>query len=567
MTWTSQVLHVWRRDVLHLRWYLLVYAVCVVALVARAFWPVNLDNAVGWLGPILVIVAMFTTALAIQSDAAASDNAAWRALPLDASAVASAKLCLLLSLVAIGLIGQHVALLAFDLPMVEHVRLGVRASVAMLTWLMFSALVAAYTRNIRWYLTLAIALPILALLFSWVVLSWVTDTFSRLGEFDFAISLVGIGQETLGAWRATAVLAAAGVLLLTFAKRARRSVGASIAALVVFVGFVLQAAASVAANEVPSRTKAAATQTVRGEARWRIDIGRADTAVVAWRSMRSDAAPADQVVLENGTLVLRFSDSSMVRVGLREGEYSEVDRTPGPNDGNAFFTSSAMRNVMVVEPRQIASTGIAWPAAKDSVEHRVTVPLVLSAPRRAELTAGHVQAWLEGEARLLTSVVAIEADASAGTSSASDGLRLQILGLRNDDLLPTFSVLDDKRDLLETGVTSHVAAFLLHSNNAVRLPMYEAWGVESPVIVLPGVSRRTFSSMPIGSTKHRDASGDRPGSATQDSSSRVVIIKWENPRWARFVTAPSVVESVTLESRRGGRGSVRVRGDLQAKQR
>ncbi|MCC6246026.1 MAG: hypothetical protein IT353_24545 [Gemmatimonadaceae bacterium] len=547
MTWTSQLLHVWRRDVLQLRWYLLAYAVCVIALVARFFALVSLGGTGGWLGPLLVIVAMFITALAMQSDAAASDHAAWRALPLDGSAVASAKLCLLLSLVAIGLIGQHIALLVFDIPLAEHVRLGVRASVAMLTWLMFSALVAAYTRNIRWYLTLTLALPILAVLLSWFALA------SLAGAFEDAIdteALAEFGQRSFGALRAAVAIAAVGVLLLAYTRRVRRWVGASIASLVLCAGFVLQVASSVSSNSVPAQ-QSATKQTVRGETRWRIDVGSVDTAVVAWRSMRSDAAPADRVVLENGMLVLRFSDSSIVRVWLNKGEYSEVGRTPGANGSYAF--SSAMRNVVFVEPRQIASTGIAWPDAKDSVEHRVTVPLVLSAPRRAEITAGRVQAWLEGEAKLLTSVIAIEARASAGTSSTSDGLRLQVHGLRNDDLMPTLSVLDGRRGFGEADPPSQVAAFLLDSNNAVTLPMFEAWGGESPVIVLPGVSRHTYSTMPIGSKNNRKASGNRPGSATLDSPGRVVVVKWGNPRWVRFVTAPSVVESVSLQDRGGWR--------------
>lgn len=553
MTWISQVQHVCRRDIVQLRWYLLAYAVCVIALVARVFaQQVDPDSTAAWLGPLLVIVAMFTTALATQSDAAASDRAAWRALPLDSSAVASAKLCLLLCFVAIGLIGQHVALLAFDISLAEHVRLAVRASVAMLTWLMFSALVAAYTRNIRWYLTLVFALPILAVVFSWSAMSLLAGALRGVDDTVVTGALKEFAQNTLGPLRAAVVIAAVALLVLTYTRSVRRWVGASVATLLIYVGFVLQMATSLAGNDVTARPTKAPTQTVHGEVRWRIDVGRSDTVIVAWRRMQADVPPTDRVVLESGTLVLRFSDGSMERVALSNGEYSAVDRTPGANDGNAFMTSSRLVSVVVAEPRQIASTGLTWPA-KDSVEHQVSLPLVLSAQRRAEIAAGGVAAWLEGDAKLLASAIAVEASAADGASSSSNGLRLHIYRWRGKAMIASLSAVSAFSRLSEWfDLGDAERGFELSTDGVVR-PLFGLSRINSSTVVLPDVSWSATTYVLAGDSRNDQATGDRAVAAIEGSPSRVVIVKWENPRWVRFVTAPSVVESVSLQNRGGWR--------------
>jgi hypothetical protein len=99
MSWSSQVWHVFRKDVREQWLLLLAFTVLLVVRAAQPFLPASSRVAGSELGALILIALIaFLAALIVLSDAPTTTRAYWAALPIERSAMWAAK-CLMLSAV------------------------------------------------------------------------------------------------------------------------------------------------------------------------------------------------------------------------------------------------------------------------------------------------------------------------------------------------------------------------------------------------------------------------------------------------------------------------------------
>ena len=114
MTWTRQVLHVARKDLLHAKWLFVIYAAGLAYAAYQAFDPVRR----GGIWPMFLMMALLAAIVVtlVHADSPAVPNAFWTTRPLDPVAVAVAKVVAM----AVGagipaLIAQGIVLSRFGL--------------------------------------------------------------------------------------------------------------------------------------------------------------------------------------------------------------------------------------------------------------------------------------------------------------------------------------------------------------------------------------------------------------------------------------------------------------------
>ncbi len=176
MPWTRQVWQVFRKDVVRQRWLLLSFVLCAIGSMAimlqrsvsqdaydAAHWDSMSLPVILWM--FLPLLAALLVAVTIIDDAPTEPRAHWATLPLDRSAVISAKLLLLLGVVPL-IVG--VALTTMHLTFGVHVGdlpallfTGLRTLIVLI---MIALPIAAIVRDLRSFLLAVMALLAFVLL-------------------------------------------------------------------------------------------------------------------------------------------------------------------------------------------------------------------------------------------------------------------------------------------------------------------------------------------------------------------------------------------------------------------
>ena len=538
MSWSQQVRHVLRRDVRHFRWYLAAYTITVVLLAARVY---RAEESTGFLNVsllLLVGLGMFLVAVAIQADPPTADDAMWRATPLAPSAVLAAKLALVALLLVIGLSGQFVALRAYQLGSADVIGYLLQSIVPMCWWLMGSMLIAAHTRDARWYLTVLLPAPI-----AYAIVLW----FGSFGVM-YSVSLVAENANDSAALfaflRVAALVVALVVLALAYTRRIGRRVSTVAAAAMVMLGGLVGATTAMVADARTRGDVRLLAPDLRVQASLAIDVSDQESSTVSLRLTGADVSASDRLLLERPVVIMRFRDGSEVRLPLGPGMRASFEETAY---GQTTNYGQGWQGVVMAEPAQVATTGAPWPSIRFR-EHRFTIPSTLTEDQRRAIDSGRVEAWVEAQAHLLQSSVVAEVPSTPGAQSIVPGLRLSIAEVRRGnprdqrvDRMATLSSLRRSGDLRDDPGGASLVAVLLGREARVLSQQMESFGDD---LVLPGVSRSRFSFSLAPERRSARTSGgravnDRAGT-TRDrppgwmDSARVVVLRWENARSARL---------------------------------
>lgn len=539
MTWAAQVIHVLRRDLRHFRWYLAAYAITVVLLVARVY---RTGESTGYFNAsllLLVGLGMFLVAVAIQADPPAADDALWRATPLEPSAVLAAKLALVVVLLLVGLVGQLAALLAYALGPDDIVASLLQSIVPMCWWLMGSMLIAAHTRDARWYLTVLLTTPIALAIVLW---------FANFGVvFGVSVEIVRTPAALFAFLRVATLLLALGVLVLAYTRRIGRRASMVAAAAMVMVGAFVGVGTELVPDARTRVGRGLSATDLRVQASLAIDVSDQQRSTVSLRLNGADVSATDRLLLGWPVLVMRFPDSSEVRLELASGMSASIDESAS---GQSVYFGQGGYGTVVAEPAQVAGTGAPWPGPRFR-ELRFTVPSTLTDDQRRAIEALRVNAWMEGHAQLVSARVVAEVPTRVGARSAAPGVRVSVAEYRRemgqDQRVERVAHLSSLRrsGVLAQGPNDELLAILLGRESRVLHQQLISIGDD---LVLPGVSRlqARFSLVPehwrMRSTGSREGGG-RPR-ATRDSlpgwldSARVVVVRWENARSARLTSDP-----------------------------
>ncbi len=559
MTWTQQVMHVFRRDLRHFRWYVAAYAITVVLLVARVY---RTEESIGFnvsLLLILVGLGMFLVAVAIQADPPTTEDAMWRATPLAPSALFAAKLALVVLLLLVGLVGQFFALRAFALGAGEIAVYLLQSIVPMCWWLVGSMLIAAHTRDARWYITVLVTTPI-----AFAILAW-------FGSFGFMFGMPYLAESAydpaalLASLQVAALVASLVLLALSYTRRVGRRTSTVAAVLMLVVGGFIGAANSmVPGGRAIGETRLLAPD-VRAQASIAIDVSDQENATVSLRLTAAEVARVDRLLLESPVVVLRFPDRGEVRLPLRTGLHASFEDTP--YEQTTF--EPAWEAMVFAEPAQVAATGATWPTPRFR-EHRFTIPSAFTDSQRLAIDSGRVEAWIEGDARLLQARVVADVPSIPGAKSTVPGLRLSIAEYRREHRLDSrrvervdrvvhLSMLPRKGDLTIDPGGGPLHPILLGREPQVLSQRMFLLGDD---LVLPGVSRSNTSFSLISERWRMRTRGGRTV-ATRDSvpgwidSARVVVLRWENARSARLTSDPVRLIAATIPAVRGDGSSAR----------
>lgn len=559
MTWTQQLMHVFRRDLRHFRWYVAAYVITVALLVARVY---RTEESIGFnvsLLLILVGLGMFLVAVAIQADPPTAEDAMWRATPLAPSALFAAKLALVVLLLLVGLVGQFVALRAFALGAGEIAVYLLQSIVPMCWWLVGSMLIAAHTRDARWYITVLVTTPI-----AFAILAW-------FGSFGFMFGMPYLAESAydpaalLASLQVAALVAALLLLALTYTRRIGRRVSTVAAVLMLVVGgFIGAANTMVPGGRTIGETRLLAPD-VRVRASMAIDVSDRENSTLSLRLTAAHVARVDRLLLESPVVVMHFPDGIQVRLPLNTGMHASFEETP--YEQTTF--GPAWEAMVFAEPAQVAATGAAWPTPRFR-EHRFTIPSMLTDSQRLAIDSGRVEAWVEADARIVQARVVADVPSIPGAQSTVPGLRLSVAEYRREyrlesrrghrvDRVAHLSTLPRKGDLRNDPGGGSLQAILLGRESQVLSQRMFLLGDD---LVLPGVSRSNTSFSLVPERWRMRSRGDR-SVGSRDSvpgwidSARVVVLRWENARSARLTSDPVRLVSATIPAVRGDGSSAR----------
>jgi hypothetical protein len=549
MTWTQQLLHVLRRDLRHFRWYVAAYAITVVLLVARVYRaePTVVSFNVSLL-LLLIGLGMFLVAVAVQADPPTADDAMWRATPLAPSAVLAAKLALAVLLLVIGLAGQFAALQAFAVGPTDMTAYLLQSIVPMCWWLMGSMMIAAHTRDARWYLTVLITAPIALAILLWFV------NFGMMFGVPRLVENANDPAALFGFLRFVALVVATVVLALSYTRRIGRRVSSVAAAAMVMLGGLVGAATSMVTNARTTSGVRLRTPDLRVQASLAIDVSDQESSTVSIRLTGAEVSATDRLLVEWPVMFLRFPDSSEVRLQLSTGMRASFEET---EFGQTTNFGQGWQGMVMAEPAQVAATGATWPAQRFR-EHRFTILSTLTDGQRRAIDSGRVEAWIEANAQLLQAHEVIQASSTAGARSTVPGLRLSIAEYRRRDLrgqrvdrVAHLSIVRLGRDLMDDHDGASLVAVLLGRESRV---LFQRMSSFDDNLVLPGVSRSN-SSFSLAPERRSDESMRMlPGWI---DSARVVVLRWENPRAARLTSDPVRLVAATIPAVRGNGLSAR----------
>jgi hypothetical protein len=161
MSWLTQVAHVMAKDVAESRRLLLLYVVLVVVAMGQAIgWTALSHDVLGGTMILVVLTGLFLIAAVVQADSPTRSDAFWATHPLRPSAVAGAKVGYALLLLAIGLVGQTMAVHGFDVRGMLLASLVAHAIPLYGGLLLAAMVVAALVRDLRSFALAVVLIPI-----------------------------------------------------------------------------------------------------------------------------------------------------------------------------------------------------------------------------------------------------------------------------------------------------------------------------------------------------------------------------------------------------------------------
>ena len=534
MTSAKQALHVLRKDILHLRWYVGAYALlCAIAVVRVA--GVTLLSA-SLTANVLALLAALIIAMAIQDDSPMSDDAAWRVRPLSPSAMLSAKLLFATLLLAIALFGQLLCLWILRAD-ASQAQTALSDGVRVLLYWIGAAAVAAITTNVRQFIVAACGLMLLAVITLFVA-------FSSANSSNDAM-------EPLLTWRGWTAIAA-GIATLVVAALYVRGITRWMARIGVVAGAVLAASPMLLATGVASPTRRTETSpTQDGPVRavtldYAMDVS-VDSAVLAIAPAISTTPSTSRLSAVSGTATLRFPDGHQRVIDLARAQIGTERRSLEGNrveaSGGGFSLS-----LVVAEPTRLDSAGLEWP--RESTTRSLFSVGAVDSAERVAIERGVVSVVVTGVGTVLELRVGLSLPVRRQAAVVSHGMRVahrattttptrgewhtlhvERLGSSLTPLQPTFS----------DGVMSFTTMVLLNRHLGIVTTMDDNFSYpQRGPLVLPGgtLEQRTYSERDLTS---------RPGRALQaiDSlgTTELALVQWDFRGRVRF-TAPSAMAKV-----------------------
>lgn len=183
MSWWGQVRHVLWKDLRLARVLLLAYVGAVVLFGAATLWTNSSEPAPWPLFPfVVVLVGAFALVTAVQADPVRGRDANWRTLPLNASAVAAAKVILAIGLTTVALLGLQLPWLGIHgLGPIEAAGPLAAAFGPGVKFFATMGAIALVTRNVRSFMVVAILLVV-------AMNVWSLFMMSREGRGELAAS-------------------------------------------------------------------------------------------------------------------------------------------------------------------------------------------------------------------------------------------------------------------------------------------------------------------------------------------------------------------------------------------
>lgn len=406
MTWAAQVWHVFRKDMVHMRWMLLGYACFVLALTFQSRLGISLPSNttsmplfVAWMTVPLVLVAysMFLIIVATLDDSPASGTGGWRVLPLDASAVLAAKLLVVGSLIVIGVVGQSVRVAQMSLDRQQWLFATGSTATTMLCWLLLALIVASVSRSLVGAVS--------SFFMSALVLSAISSVAARVLQRTRSGSRVSnaypdwYGEALWTQWPYVALILVcviAAIAIYSRLLRDRWAVGITLplCVLLAFAGCGPRLRWDTT-DRLPSSLQVTSTSAVISQ-RYVADISTSFSV--------TGLAPTDRLVLDTGSLVLVFGGRDTVRAPLGyQGATME--------DGKGRVVRMRVRHPVLKEPSRVPTGTLAWPIS--SREFLATRFDSLPPALLQRLRSASVEAWVTGIVYVLRGSVSVRATVGA----------------------------------------------------------------------------------------------------------------------------------------------------------
>ncbi len=272
MTTARQIVHVLRKDVVQLRWWIAGYALLVCAAALFTARPLIADRSM-WmetLVPLVWLLGGIIAATSVQTDSPSRPDAFWASRPIGVGALLAAKLVLTLSLLGLPLLGESVVLASMQMPTTRLVTMTAMGALLYMGWLLLCMLVAASTRQLVGFVGTMIAVPAML-----AVIAVATDEVELPAGFG-------------GALQAFATIGALALLVTLYQRRARSVMWQLASGSLLAVGILAVMTPAARASLEPVRDAAPSALTLTLDSVSKVRVGEPDGAIVTVRGMQRD---------------------------------------------------------------------------------------------------------------------------------------------------------------------------------------------------------------------------------------------------------------------------------------
>jgi hypothetical protein len=532
MTWWRQVVHVLRRDVAASWWLYLGFLVAVAVRVRSAYTVTPVNGFDGWsLFVLLVTVAAIAMRL-IMNDPPERAGALWGTLPISGSAVATGKLCVMLSMIAIAFTGEVVALARFAVTPSAAFSMSIGGVGALTGVVMLVATLRAITTSAWAVVALSLVLPMAALLLKDYVLRlfWPSSD-PRFVTLPGWMVWVGFGISAFVLWRA---------YQQTFHRRLRIGMGV--------IGLSTLAIAWLTAvnRRVAMETPVSAIPSISGQRPFEIiqsviEHDEESQSYVRVTVVASALSLIDRSRLSVDSAALRFPDGTVVL----QREQSTVERS--------------VRSLQSLRDPRPELRGVQrWidrPASSVDTT-RLRVAFALSTPQRRWLKSGEARLTVAAslEESPPTEVARFDArvpsqlslsgrfiDVRPTGDAVAPGVRVRTMSVGQSDA-------GDDRAIVAAANTTPTSLVAVHrqTGEARFLRGSNGWGYQSSGLVLPATP--LMRSNTVWAVAGRDELGP---DAAWFANADVVFVEWKPARrFSMNASAPIAVGSESVVAQR-----------------
>ncbi len=546
----QQVVHVLRKDLTRLRWFVATYVLlCALAVARVAGWA----EIFGSTPMVLSWLAILVVVLAIQDDAPLHDNVAWRAQPFTPASMLAAKLLLMAILFTVGLSGQLICAWMFRADAMLIGQLFWQSS-GILLFLVGAALLAAPTSNIRTFLLTLIGVPLVAIAALILLPRDLPGSAPTLHPMllwsGWRWVVLGSGIALFSTWylrRVSTRMAWAGVILVALAGAA-------------------QTLLSAIANNAPTQTQALNVAPPRQFLLvYGIDFDDDSSAILSVAADGAVHTNADLVMAASGVATLTFPDGNTRRVDLNTSQRGLETTETGPDgvtsvSGSSFGGNQPGSSLVLVEPGELDSARLRWPRWR-VVRALYSVGL-MNDVERAAIEAGRVSVATEGVAVVYASRVSVSVPLWPGTRTAKNGVRVRPEILRSIpgrpvrpsraplwrvDILAAATPGDAVSFQLPFGAAPPGVVLIDRAANTVVSTLRNDDGMETNGLVLPGPHWRTrvFANREMATPPTRAPRR----SDTRQIAKRpleLAVVAWTRGSQMRFTAAPAIAKKRTV---------------------